>query len=393
MPPDYSGQNLRGRSFKGQNLTGANFSGADIRGANFTNAILKDADFTGAKAGLQRRWVIGLLIISWLLAIISGYLTCMISLLPVYFTETEIKNPHNLFTSIICLFVVAGFFLIGIRKGFTKDLGVSILFISLIVASVFITFFIYNNALSLISLKPIVLSFFFVVPIVVPIAITFSFSLACITASVFIFAGYIAYRITWFLASFLILSSAMSGNLVIGVIALLSELGIYIGLDSVTIGYRKDTFIRFFAIAFAATGGTSFRGADLTDADFTGATLKSTDFRKAKLVRTRFYESKYLYFARVGNSILSNLSVLFLLLTGDGRGKSYAGANLKGANLIGADLKEANLKGADITEATFQRACLESANLTLTQAVGTDFTSAQMTGACVEAWNIESTRH
>ncbi|MFM6818834.1 MAG: pentapeptide repeat-containing protein, partial [Dolichospermum sp.] len=29
MPPNYSGQNLRGRSFKGQNLTGANFSKAD----------------------------------------------------------------------------------------------------------------------------------------------------------------------------------------------------------------------------------------------------------------------------------------------------------------------------------------------------------------------------
>ncbi|MBW4572605.1 MAG: pentapeptide repeat-containing protein, partial [Tolypothrix carrinoi HA7290-LM1] len=251
MPPDYSGQNLRGRSFKGQNLTGANFSKADIRGANFTNAILKDANFRSAKAGLQTRWVIGLLIVSWLLAIISGYLTSIIGILPAYFTETETKNPHNLFTSIIYLIVVAGFFIIAIRKGFTKGLAVSILFISLIVASVFITFFVYNNALSFISFKPIALSFLFVVPIVVAIAITFSFSLAFITASVFIFAGDIAYLITWYLASFLILSLAISGNLVIGVIALLSQLGIYIGLDSVTFGYRKDTFIRSFAIAFA----------------------------------------------------------------------------------------------------------------------------------------------
>lgn len=46
---------------------------------------------------------------------------------------------------------------------------------------------------------------------------------------------------------------------------------------------------------------------------------------------------------------------------------------------------------ANITEATFQGACLEQANLTLTQAVATNFTSSQMTGACIEAWNIEST--
>ena len=81
MPPDYSGQNLRGRSFKGQNLTGANFSKADIRGANFTNAILKDANFTGAKAGLQKRWVIGLLIVSWLLSAVSGYFSIIIGAL------------------------------------------------------------------------------------------------------------------------------------------------------------------------------------------------------------------------------------------------------------------------------------------------------------------------
>jgi uncharacterized protein YjbI with pentapeptide repeats len=58
---------------------------------------------------------------------------------------------------------------------------------------------------------------------------------------------------------------------------------------------------------------------------------------------------------------------------------------------MGADLKEANLKDAYISQATFREACLEGANLTLTQAVNTNFTSVQMTGACVEAWNIEST--
>jgi uncharacterized protein YjbI with pentapeptide repeats len=55
---DFSGENLRGQSFKRKDLSGANFSGADIRGANFTNAKLTGANFSRAKAGLQRRWAI-----------------------------------------------------------------------------------------------------------------------------------------------------------------------------------------------------------------------------------------------------------------------------------------------------------------------------------------------
>ena len=57
------------------------------------------------------------------------------------------------------------------------------------------------------------------------------------------------------------------------------------GLLSAWIGYQtikgdeKYTLIRDLAIAFAAIIGTSFRDANLTDADFTNATLKSTDFR------------------------------------------------------------------------------------------------------------------
>ncbi|NJL81481.1 MAG: pentapeptide repeat-containing protein [Richelia sp. SM2_1_7] len=74
MPPDYSGQNLRGRSYKGQNLEGADFSHADIRGTNFTGANLRGANFTGAKAGLQKRWALLLVLLSWLLSAISGFL-------------------------------------------------------------------------------------------------------------------------------------------------------------------------------------------------------------------------------------------------------------------------------------------------------------------------------
>ena len=51
---NFAHQNLRNRSFRGKILNGADFSGADIRGCNFRNAQLAGANFQGAKIGISR---------------------------------------------------------------------------------------------------------------------------------------------------------------------------------------------------------------------------------------------------------------------------------------------------------------------------------------------------
>ncbi|WP_017315825.1 pentapeptide repeat-containing protein [Mastigocladopsis repens] len=398
MPPDYSGQNLRGRSFKGQNLTGANFSGADIRGADFSNANLKEANFTGAKAGLQRRWTIGLLIALLFLSALSGFASEYVIYVLYRLIDPNTDFRYRITSGVATLVVLIFFSFLTTYKNLDTSLNVSI-FISAIASSVLTATI---TTLNIDDYKRSSGAAFAGV-----VAATIVDAGIINSAIIILGANKVKSSIFWRLAV-IVGCAAFSSSIVVSatrhnidhpsyfrvvtgiVIISILILSVHIAQNAMQ-GDERYGLIYKRAIAFGSTGGTSFHGADLTDADFTGATLTSTDFRKANLTRTCFYEAKKLDFARVGDSILAKRAILNLLVTGNGRGKSYVGANLKGANLRDADLKEANLKDADISEATFQGACLEWANLTLAQAVGTNFTNAHMTGVCVEAWNIEST--
>ncbi|WP_244919207.1 pentapeptide repeat-containing protein [Nostoc commune] len=118
---DFFGQNLRGRNFKGrQDLAGANFSYADIRGANFTNANLTRANFSHAKAGLQRRWAIGLVIISFLLSGLSGFFWAVNGYLVSLIFSSSSEDRIGGWVALITLIV---FFFITIRQEIIAGLG------------------------------------------------------------------------------------------------------------------------------------------------------------------------------------------------------------------------------------------------------------------------------
>lgn len=149
--------------------------------------------------------------------------------------------------------------------------------------------------------------------------------------------------------------------------------------------------MRDVAVTLAAVGGTSFRQADLTEADFSGATLKHTDFRGANPIRTRWHYAKGLEFARLGNTYLANPKIRQLVVTLNGQTQNFDGLNLEGVNLQGAKLQDASFIGANLNHANLRNADLSRAILKQAQLDGADLTGAILAGACIEDWGITGT--
>ncbi|NER29409.1 MAG: pentapeptide repeat-containing protein [Symploca sp. SIO1C4] len=413
---DFRRLSLRGQSFKGKNLEGADFSEADIRGANFTNAYLKSAKFCGAKAGLQQRWVIFLVIISWLLSALSGIFSIWLA----WLAALILNNTYDTYlsASLLSLIVLGVFLVFTIFKdpyigfgasGFTGAVAGAIIY-SVAGNNGFIGAVAGASAATGAGAS------------VIAVAVTG----AGAGASVIAVAGVQAFIITGAVAVAVAVAVAKVGvktvvakvvaikaiyftvTVAVVVVVAIALLGAYIGWRGIA-GDEKYAWVRPFAIAFAATGGTSFYNANLTDADFTAATLKGTDLRKANLTRTCWRDTKKLDRIRPGDSYLENTKVRELVISKDGENKKFdhlpnlKGINLQGANLVNADftssvLKDVTLQGANLTDAILTGASLigtnlEDANLSRAKLVQTkldqaNFTGAILTGAYIEDWGI-----
>ena len=386
---NFSGENLRGQSFKGQDLSDANFTGVNIHGANFTQTILRGANFTGARAGLQTPQKIGLAAASSFLSALFG----LSSINAVGIAEGLINSGHeiNVLGGKVSLVTYLIFIFFTIKNGLGINAGALALTFSVSTSMAF--------SLALTVGIPWDIAWNLFVAVVVAFISAWTWVWSCSIAGaiawawagqaawIIIFTGVFSWYWAWF-NNWIWVGETFSPWPLFG--------GIIGGLLSSYIGWQalaensKFSMARKISIAVAALGGTSFRLADLTDANFSQAQLKGSDLRQARLIHTNWHRAKGLKRSRVGETILFNPSVRELVVTHRGSKNAYIGCDLKGANLIGANLNDANFTGADISQATFKAAWLERANLTKTQALGTNFHQANLTGVCLEAWNIDS---
>ena len=430
---NFQRRNLRGKSFKGQDLSGADFSEADLRGTNFTGAKLQGAKFTGAKCGLQKRWVVLLTILSWIMAAISGLFSILTgdSVSDIFYS-----NPINQIKGCICLIVIVIFVILtiqkGIRVGAFTVLGISAVFLVVTFAFAFLisgadikidaAFQILRNKYAFPNIDTVKGE---VGNVVEGISVekleeilrkskTDILGLTAIGGLGANQAGEIIVLLTGTLTGAFAFTGAFAVSQAGGIIFLFigAFAGILTGIlteavtvtvtvavaVAVTVTYiawramkkdPRDAWVRRFAIAFAALGGTSFRSADLTDANFSSARLKSTDMRKATLTGVRWYGADMIDRVRPGYTYLQSTQIRQWLI-GQGVDKNFDGQKLQGINFEGADLTNASFIDTNLNEANLQNADLSRAKLVQTQLDKTDFTGATLTGAFIEDWGITS---
>ena len=399
-------RNLQGQSFMGLDLTGTDFSNTDIRGTNFTNATLINCNFHNATAGLQRHWIVMTMIAALLLSALSGVGSVQVGIIALSTLGDRFTQEFSYIPAVIVFGTLAISLVTTLRLGLVLGLLAATVTISVAVP--------IGSMLSpiLAGTGPVALAIAWTMIATLSDAIATAVVRVVAESKTLINAMGIAGYLTSFAAgvggwaiAFDVSkgSGAIAKSLdVAGEEPLIAKVGAviiaialvfwgrYMGLKAVAVN-EKFALVRTIAVALAATGGTSFQGSNLTDADFTKATLKNTDIRDAKLIRTHWFSTKQLDYARLGKSYLSDTKLRQLVITGEGEGKNFDNLNLQGLNLSQTNLKSASFIGANLVSANLQGADLTKAKLVQTQLADADLSFACLTGAFIQDWGITTT--
>lgn len=393
MSKHFHRRNLRGCSFKRQDLRGEDFSYADIRGSDFTQAILVGANFSHTKAGLKLGWLLALQVVLLFIATLAGFISAYAGAFAGGILVLDNQTPAGLvFVASFTLILFLGFISITILRGIGTALW---LFAVTVVTSIAIILAFpgvdHNRANAI--LLAIVIAVNISGVLVGAIAVAISRILSKTWMLALIGLATLAAAVLGTIAG----SEEIIGTpkfvralaIAIPVTGALVSLSLYIGWRAIA-GDKKYALVRSIAIVLCTYGGTSFRGANLTNADFSGATLKNTDFRVANLTRTCWFETQQVDQSRTEGTYLDNPQVRQLAITKHGQEQNFDHLDLRGLNLQDANLKAASLIGTKLSETNLYRADLSDAKLVQCQLYRADLTDACLTGAFIEDWGIST---
>lgn len=266
-PLNFANQDLRNRSFKRQDLNGADFSGCDIRGCDFSHALLQGANFERARAGQTPKkfipFIVVVVIVAWLSA--NAFSQMLFGVLG----RTAAETGWSFVIALAVSLAISGGFS-GVRTFIgTKSLARRIATIVSGAASGALLGFFYAGSSTNNNPKFAIAGA--VIGGVVMAFVSFKFRTVVVAVAITIAGATSGYGFAFFCGATAIAHFSVQ-QLVWGVVWGALSLG-YIGLtmNSLTLAIQD----------IKGASGTSFKGADLTNATFDGARLQNTDFSSA----------------------------------------------------------------------------------------------------------------
>ncbi len=280
---NYSGKNLQGIHFSGQNLQNADFSGADLRGTDFSNANLTGAHFSKSTPGLRTSSKIMLFIFALLVSLLSGYIAMLAgSRVQVLIQSTDWRlQVAGYITLLLSLIFTA----VALWKGLDK--AISKVLVTIIACVAVSGLVMYSSGIGTGmgavygALALLLMALMFVVGTISRATIgtmgsNILFLIVAVGGSVF--------------------GRSIGGGL--GTIIMAVACAI---ISKRALKHKSDSLLCKIALTISTRFGTSFKNADLTNADFSDTVIQNTNFSNAKLTGVKWNNSKKLFTLEANN--------------------------------------------------------------------------------------------
>jgi uncharacterized protein YjbI with pentapeptide repeats len=265
MEQETAAQNLRLQDFRSRELAGTDYEGCDVRSADFGQADLRGASFKDARLGVapgRGAIILGAgfavavaagIVIGWAIADTSANLT-----------SSEVDRIAEGGSLIVMFALLIGLI---VWRGFDVAWKVTaIAYVAVVGANI-----IGNLLFEQVDWTRVARFTLIVVALV----------LAVVTGVVGRLVGSVFG--SWSIAVVALAGGLASGQANGGIAGILVAVSLVFISKRAMRGDQRDQTLRAVAHAIARRWGTSFAGANLTNADFTGATVAGSDFRGAKL--------------------------------------------------------------------------------------------------------------
>lgn len=270
---NFSNRDLRNRSFRGKNLNGVNFSGADIRGCDFSRAQLVAANFERVRAGQTRRQIVPPILSAGILAIVSANGVAQLA-----FASLGQTPAQPAWFSVVLLHLFSGIAgggaasraLLGFnaRAGsFKARAGQFGMYLGGICSAALVMFF-YAGSFSGNSSQVAIAGAMIGAGLMAILGVVARQQMAIPSLAMGAVAAYGFSFLSWTVAATCFITERQTWGLCLGALSCLYVWFVVCALR--TIGHDISQRI-----------GTSFRGADITQAQFERAQLPHTDFSRA----------------------------------------------------------------------------------------------------------------